>query len=428
MKNKKALALLFTANGISGFAQGVSLLSVPWYFAQQDLSNRFNLAYAIITFLTMFWGLVAGTIVDRFPRKRVFLGTNLTEGLIVGSVALFGWYLGDLPEIMILIVFATTLFGFYIHYPNLYAFAQEISPPEQYTKITSWIEIVGQSTNVIAGALAAVLLEGVDLHTELSLGGWSLPVDITIEKWTIYEIFTLDAATYGLSLFLIAAMKYHSYHLREVETGTFIKRLKGGFHYLMAHKIILLFGFFSYSVFVVMLVKLNAMMPIYIDKHLHEGGDVYGIMEVLYALGALSAGIFISSLVRGMRVTKAIILLLLLATAALWLSAFTQDTYVFFAVGLMIGFANAGARVLRLTYIFNHVPNYIVGRVNSLFSLTNVMMRTVFISIFSITWFSRDSNITWAYFIMGVFTLFSAIMLAVNYKAIIYAEREGEEE
>ncbi|MFA0961594.1 MFS transporter [Roseivirga sp. BDSF3-8] len=419
MKNKKALALLFTANGISGFAQGVSLLSIPWYFAQQDLSNKFNLAYAIITFLTMFWGLVAGTIVDRFPRKRVFLGTNLTEGLIVGVIALYGWYLGDLPEIFILIVFAITLFGFYIHYPNLYAFAQEISPPEQYTRITSWIEIVGQSTNVVAGALAAVLLEGVNLHTEVALPGITIPVNIVIEKWTIYEVFTMDACTYGLSLILIAAMKYVPYDEREVELGSFVKRLRSGFSYLMANKLILLFGFFSYSVFVVMLVKLNAMMPIYIDKHLNEGGDVYGIMEMLYAVGALSAGIFISSLVRGMKVTKAIIMLMLLATTALWLSAFTQSTKIFFTVGLMIGFANAGARVLRLTYIFNHVPNYIVGRVNSLFSLTNVLMRTIFISIFSFTWFSEGSNITWAYFIMGCFTLFSGLMLALNYKKLV---------
>ncbi|MGB3181348.1 MAG: MFS transporter [Cyclobacteriaceae bacterium] len=419
MKNKKALALLFTANGVSGFAQGVTLLSVPWYFAQQDLSNRFNLAYAVITFLTLFWGLVAGTIVDRFPRKRVFLGTNFTEGLVVGSVALFGWYAGDLPEILILVVFGITLFGFYIHYPNLYAFAQEISPPEQYTRITSWIEIVGQSTNVIAGALAAVLLEGVDYQTVLELSGSSIPIDISIPKWTIYEVFTLDACTYGLSLILIGAMQYVPYQEREVETGTFIKRLRSGFHYLMAHKLVLLFGIFSYSVFVVMLVKLNATMPIYIDKHLNEGGDVYGIMEVLYALGALSAGIFISSLVRGMKVTKAIIFLLVLATAALWLSAFTQSTRIFFAVGLMIGFANAGARVLRLTYIFNHVPNYVVGRVNSLFSLTNVLMRTIFISVFSFSWFTEGSNITWAYFIMGCFTLFSAVVLTVKYKSLV---------
>ena len=55
----------------------------------------------------------------------------------------------------------------------------------------------------------------------------------------------------------------------------------------------------------------------------------------------------------------------------------------------MIGFANAGARVLRLSFLFRHVPNQVIGRVNSIFGIINVMNRTVFILILSLSFFSE---------------------------------------
>ena len=89
-KNRKALLLIYIANTISGFAQGISMLAIPWHFAKQDLTANFNIYYAIITFLTLAWSPNAGAIVDRFNRKGVFLTTNIIEGVVVTTVAIFG--------------------------------------------------------------------------------------------------------------------------------------------------------------------------------------------------------------------------------------------------------------------------------------------------------------------------------------------------
>jgi len=94
LKNQKALILLFSANAISGFAQGVSMLAVPWYFAQLDISSQFNLLFGGVTFANIFWGLYAGTLVDRFNRKQLFLTTNIIEGVVLLMVAAGGWFAG----------------------------------------------------------------------------------------------------------------------------------------------------------------------------------------------------------------------------------------------------------------------------------------------------------------------------------------------
>jgi len=67
MKNKQAITLLFISNIISGFAQGISMIAIPWYFVDIiDNPEMFAFFYLFITFLTLFWGLYAGTIVDRY--------------------------------------------------------------------------------------------------------------------------------------------------------------------------------------------------------------------------------------------------------------------------------------------------------------------------------------------------------------------------
>ena len=423
MSNRRALFLLFTANAISGFAQGLTLLSVPWYFAQQDASTHFNFIYAFITFGAVFWGLAAGTIVDRFPRKRVFVITNLTEGVLVTGLAVLGFLSGGMPEAATFLVFTITIFGFYLHYPNLYALAQEISPPERYSKINSYIEIVGQSTNVLAGALAALMLEGFGEESMLSGLPWLAAHIPHIAPWSLEEIFLLDGLTYFVSASLIAFISYTPIHQAEKESGSFFKRLRSGLTFLVNDKLLLMFGLFSHFIFVVFLVNLQTMMPLYIKAHLGAGGEVYGIMELMYALGALTSGFIISWLFKSGQTVQGVISMLLLVAVALFMSVITRSVAVFLVVGYCIGVGNAGARILRITYLFNHIPNYIIGRVNSVFSISNVLMRLVFIALFAVAFFGIDNNIIYAYAIMAGGSLLSGLILLAFYKRLVQKKK-----
>jgi MFS family permease len=411
LKNRQALILLFTANAISGFAQGVSMLAIPWYFAQLNISSQFNLLFGMVTFGNIFWGLYAGTLVDRFNRKRLFLTTNFVEGIMLLVVAGFGWFAGSLPLFLIMVVFTVTVFGYRMHYPNLYAFAQEITSPEHYTRVTSYIEIVGQATNVIAGALAVVLLEGVD--TEIPLLG-----SISIEAWEIYEIFTLDGITYFVSVVLIYFIRYTSDKVFEADKGKLSDRLKTGFRFLLEHKLIFLFGFFSHSIFVIMLVSLFTVMPMYITNVLNAGGEVFGSMEMLYGLGALSAGVFIGKLTSGTSRIKVIIMMIFSTCALLLTCGFVYTIPFYFITGLLVGFTNAGTRILRVSYLFEHVPNKVIGRVNSVFSVLNILMRVIFVMLFSLAFFAKSTNIIYAYFILSGFTLISGLVLCLTYRRL----------
>ena len=136
MKNKQAITLLFLSNIISGLAQGISMIAIPWYFIEIiDKPQFFALSYIVITTSTLFWGIYAGSLIDRYSRKKIFILTNIICGLFIGSVAFYGSVNGYLSEYLVVSVFAITIFNYNIHYPNLYAFGQEITEKSKYGKL-----------------------------------------------------------------------------------------------------------------------------------------------------------------------------------------------------------------------------------------------------------------------------------------------------
>ncbi|MBO9698836.1 MAG: MFS transporter [Sporocytophaga sp.] len=418
MKNKKALTLLFISNGISGFAQGISMLSIPWYFTQQNQSSLFIAFFGAVTLGSLFWGLYAGALVDGFNRKDVFLGTNFIEGLIILSVASLGFKEGVLPGALIMLVFTITFFGYHIHYPNLYAFAQEITDPKDYTKVTSYIEIVGQSTSIGAAALGALLLEGVD--TVQTIPFLNLEIPIHIERWELHEIFLMDGLTYIISFIMILFITHKpSRDITHLEEGDLKEKLKSGYDYLVNNKLVSLFGICSYSIFIVTLVEIFSLRPLYISHHLQEGGDILGLSELLYASGSLVSGIIINTLLSRMPIPRSIVILTFLTALAFFVCSFTQNVIVFLGISMITGFTNAGSRIFRVSYLFNLIPNELTGRVNSMFNVINTVFRMIFIIAFIFPFFSKGSNVVYAYLILGLFTLIAGIVLIFLYKRIL---------
>lgn len=419
MKNTKALYLLIAANAVSGFAQGISMLAIPWYFSDVlNQSSTFGVIYGATTFLSLFWGLYVGTLVDRYSRKKIFLSLTAVGGTIVTAIALTGFYLGEIPTILAGIVFCATMFIYNVHYPTLYAFGQEITEKKDYGKINSIIEIQGQSTSVLSGAFAAILITGVNTEFLTNLGLNNI-FDFNIEPWKLHEIFLLDACTYFVAFTLILLIKYTPVKNYEIDTGHILKRLKQGATFLKNEKLLFYFGICSYAIFAMNLIHIHQLMPIYVSNHLDGTSATYAGSEMLYAFGALFAGIGIRRVFRKTNTVKAIIALMLLSVIVFISLTFTKSSFMLAFVCFVLGLTNAGSRVLRITYLFNHIPNNIIGRTGSVFQTLNVLTRFTFITLFSLTFFATSNNVIWTYFIAGIFILLALIPLLIHYKKLV---------
>ncbi|MFK8101765.1 MAG: MFS transporter [Saprospiraceae bacterium] len=418
MKNFSAIILLFIANSISGIAQGISMIAIPWYFTAEGALEQYGVIYVITSLISLIWVPYSGTFIDRFNRKKIYMVVTLVCGSLLLSIALLGYYWGALPWYMVALVFMITFFNYNIHYPNLYAFIQEITEKEYYGKVTSYIEIQGQLSSVFAGACAAMLLVGSETGA-INLFGWNIYLGIKIVPWSIYEIFLLDAGTYFVGFLIILLLKYQPIALRTIEKGSLVTQLKIGFTYLQNNKEILLFGIASYSIFVAVLITTFFLAAPYVKNHLLATGDVFAASEMYFALGAVFAGIAIRRVFKNLTTPMAVIIMTLATFALFLVLGLSQNMWLFFAMMLVLGIANAGTRILRVTYLFSHIPNQVYGRAGSIFFLSHLILRVFFLSLFSLSFFHQGSNIVYAFGIMSLFLLLTAFVLIYYYRSFV---------
>lgn len=413
MQNKQAILLLFTGNTLSGLATGITILAVPWYFSHfLEQPSLYGLGYAIITALSFFWSLYAGSLIDRYSRKRIFQFSKLTCALVIGAVASSGYLKGYVPGYLALLAYAVTFFNFSIHYPNLYAFGQEITAKKDFGKLNSFIEIQGQATNAIAGGLAAIVLSGQQAGF-LSLNG-RLP--FTIPQLALHEILTIDAATYLASFSIVSFIRYKPLQDRNISTASVKNRVKEGLAYLKQRPNIFLFGVFSNAIFVTVMAHAFFLLATYVNNHLNTYADAFGASEMVFAMGAILAGIGIRKIYSRFSPVLGVIVNTFVGGALLWWLGLTESLTVLISFSLLYGIMNSGNRILRMTFIFNNIPNDIIGRINSVFSVSGTLLRVLFISVFSIPFFGNNANVVYAYMMLGTFAIIASALLLYAYR------------
>jgi MFS family permease len=417
MKNLKALIFLFLANTVSGFSQGITMIAIPWVLVNGGAGPNGKLMnasmVATVTLLSLFWGLYAGTLIDKYNRKHIFLTLNGVDSLILLSVAAFGFWSGGVPFPLMALVFCITIFTFNVHYPNLYAFVQELFEPRLYGKVNSAIELQGQITNFLGMMAGGMLLTGTP-----DFAWW--PTAWDFEAWPLHRIFLLDGITYAAAFFLISQIPYRPDPDRTVDQGNVLRRIRLGFDYLKDHRPLLLFGIASFLIFFSILVLVQVMLPVYVNDYLQEEAVILASFEALFALGAAMAGIMgLTALIRRSSIIKQVILLLLSATVIYLVSALTHSVRITLIAAVFLGICNAGARILRITYIVSIVPNRVIGRVNSFFNVVNVLMRFTFISLLTIPFFSGEGNggnIIYAFLLLAGILFIGAMALIFRFQ------------
>ncbi|HIB85017.1 MAG TPA: hypothetical protein EYO59_10615 [Chromatiaceae bacterium] len=272
-------------------------------------------------------------------------------------------------------------------------------------------------TFAIAGALAAILLGGTE-GGAINLFGFKLPVSFDLEAWSLKEVFLLDMATYLLAIVLVCMIRYVPIAERKPDDSGLVERFKTGISYLITNRMVFVFGLASYFVFAAILVSGFYLFPMYVSGHLLAGADVYAANEMYFAIGALLAGLFIHLIFsRSNPVFGSIVLTLTASLAFISLTFHTKVEWFYFAI-LFLGLANAGIRILRMTFLFKVVPNSVIGRVGSTFHFMNGCLRICFLSLFALNFFHSGNNVIYAMSILGFFTLVGASILSRYYGSI----------
>jgi hypothetical protein len=117
--------------------------------------------------------------------------------------------------------------------------------------------------------------------------------------------------------------------------------------------------------------------------------------------------------------TAAIIFLTLLTAFVYGLLYLSDSVVIFYLVSILLGLSNAGTRIMRVTYLFRTVPNQVYGRANSVFSISNILLRIGFLTLFTLPFFHQANHVVYAFAIMSIFLLVAAVVLILHYRKFV---------
>ena len=135
------------------------------------------------------------------------------------------------------------------------------------------------------------------------------------------------------------------------------------------------------------------------------------------------AGLLILRIFKKFNTVFGIIVLMIVVSFAFYAMAIYNILWVFFLGNFILGITNAGVRILKTTYLFNHVPNNLIGRTNSVFGFLNTIVRMLLIGLFTLPFYQISDNIRYGYFAGVIMMIIAVIPLIIWYKRILSVER-----
>jgi MFS family permease len=354
----RRIAYLVIANILSSVGSGVTMIGVPWLLINRsggdEIYGYVTLASTVVIFL---FSPYIGAFIDQFSRKKMLLASEVAGGSITLLFALWGLITGHYEMWQLIAVYFAGSLYYSVHFPTQFAFTQEIFSKEQYKAIISILEVQNQSASMIAGGLASLMIDHVNF------------------SWVLLA----DALTYFIGFVLFLLIPYVP--SKPVHTGPAASlwgNVIEGFRYMKESKLLTVFLFCALIPFICVMVG-NYIHPVYISSVLHGGANVLGASDMIYAIGAVLAGLTVPLLMRRFGSYRTILITFTMFTLSMVCIYLFPFIGIFLAVKTLNGWGNAGTRVVRNTLMMETIPNHLIGRVNSFFNAMGMGMRVLFI-------------------------------------------------
>ncbi|HMM31972.1 MAG TPA: MFS transporter [Clostridia bacterium] len=246
---------------------------IVWVYAQKGTASSITLL-SVFSFLpSILFCFVAGTVADRWDKKRIMLAADLVAALGTTTVLLL--YLMSALQIWHLYVINFLLsFMNAFQNPASYVATSLLVPKEHYVRVSGLQAFSGSIVTILAPALGSSVL---------AFGG--------LETVLIIDLATFSVAFFTL-LFLIKIPKIEN--KKEAVKESFLQSCMAGVNFLRKHaallRIILFFAFINF------IAKMGGygMLPALVLGRTGNDQVVLGIVEAAVGIGTLVGSIFVT--------------------------------------------------------------------------------------------------------------------------------------
>jgi MFS family permease len=344
-------AHLWFAESISQLGSQVSMLALPLVAITVLHASTFAVgALTAVEFAPfVLFGLPAGAIVDRFPRRPILILADIGRAVALASVPLTYAFDALTYAQLLVVVFVTgslTVF-FDVAYQSILPALVE---HDQIVDGNARLEVSRSSAQLAGPAVGGVLVQAIGAASAV----------------------TADAISFVGSALLIRGIRAHEPPIERREDGTSRLRALGreireGLHYVLGHRVLrMIAGSTATSNFFSSMT--TAVFLLYAVRERHYSAGLVGAVFAIGNIGPLVAAVTSARITRVLKLGRAIWLGMLIAQLATLLLgvAPTQHAFVYFTVAwLLFGFGGTVYNISQVSLRQAITPRRLQGRMNA---------------------------------------------------------------
>jgi Na+/melibiose symporter-like transporter len=251
------------------------------------------------------------------------------------------------------------------------------------------MEVQGQLSSMIAGAIASILLSHWDLH----------------------YILLIDLLSFAAAILFYLKIPYDRTKQNTSKNAVPSKATEG-LSYMSKRPLMFMFLLCSMMPFIGVMIT-NYLFPVYLSDVLKTSGSVYGIQGMVYGLGAIVAGITVPVISKKMGDEKTIIYAVITYTISISF-ILLANVPLYLSLMFFIALGNSGARVARNSFLMDQVPNALIGRVDSLFRTFGLLLRIGLLALF--TGMVSSGLIIYCFILLSILMIAASISVILSWK------------
>ena len=344
LKQLHGFLLLWGSQTVSQLGTAMTDYAVIiWVYSRKGTASSVTLL-TVCTFLpTIFFRFLAGSMVDRWNKKRIMLIADLLAAC--GTLAVFVLHSADVLQIwhLYIINFLLSLMNAFQE-PASFVAVSMLVPKEQYARAGGLQGFSGAAVSILAPALGAILL---------ACGGLEL-------------VLIVDLATFAFAfLILLFLIRIPEAERKEADEEPFSQTCLAGIRYLKEHTAI--FRITLFLAVINFLAKLgnDGMLSPFILGRTGNNQAVLGTVESFTALGVL-AGSLLATLMKPVKKrTRLIFITTGLVFAGNIIQGLTSRPWLWCAAAFVSYLLAAVMNVNHDTIMRERVPIEMQGRVFS---------------------------------------------------------------
>lgn len=395
----KGYMISLSANFISRIGDSLDSIAYGWMvYILTGSKLLLGTLFAVNAIPNIIFSPFVGPLVDRLPKKRIVIITNIGRGVVVSLTAALFYFNALKPWHLFVFTFINSTFEA-INMPSGSALFPMLIPKELFLTANSFSTSVSKIAELSGLALAAVIISVIGISGAIFI----------------------DGLTFFTAALMVSFIKV-SETIKDISDLTFSEYftdLKSGLLFIKNHSIILI----SITLFAVVnfcVAPINVLEPVFVKDVLKSGPEFQSVLGICTAVGMIVGGIGVAQYGSRFKISTCVIagfLVFGISYSLLIIPGNLTDNIlisrivsavIYGLIGLVMPVASSPIS----SYVISNTPREMVGRVSSVLNM--LCLCAIPLGSFITGALCEYISMQTMFFAMGICIALVAVLLLLN--------------